>query len=106
MSERRPLPMRRSCITFELPFGGLSKGHVVNIGFYPDGTVGECFVTGGKSGEQIEAIARDAAILISLALQSGVQLDTIEHAITRDAQGNPSSIVGAVIDKLCLEKAA
>jgi len=100
MTFRRELPMRRRCETFDLPFGGLTKSHMVTIGFYNDGAPGEVFVNGGKSGEQVEAIARDAAILLSLYMQYGLPLDTVRHAITRDAQGAPSSIIGAVVDKL------
>ena len=47
-----------------------------------------------------EAIARDGAVLLSLALQYGVPLETIKHAITRDGQGQPQSIIGAVVDRL------
>ena len=97
MTERRQLPMRRYCETFELPFGGLAKGHTITAGYYPDGLLGEFFIVGGKSGEQVEAIARDFAIVTSRALQSGVTLEDIAHSITRDSQGAPSSIGGAVI---------
>lgn len=100
MTARRPLPMRRHCETFELPFGGLTKGHIVTVGFYRDGAIGEVFITGGKSGEQVEAIARDFAVVLSLALQYGVPIDDILHAMTRDSQGQPSSIAGAVVDRL------
>lgn len=100
MTERRALPMRRRCETFEVAFGGLTKSHTVSVGYYADDRPGEVFITGGKSGEQVEAIARDGAVLLSMALQHGVALDTIKHAITRDSQGQPSSIVGAVVDRL------
>ena len=97
---RRPLPMRRRCETFELPFGGLTKGHVVTVGYYADDTPGEVFISGGKSGEQVEAIARDGAVVLSLALQYGVPLESVRSAITRTGSGEPSSIVGAVVDRL------
>jgi hypothetical protein len=100
MIERQALPMRRRSETFELPFGGLAKGHTVTVGYYADGRPGEVFINGGKSGEQVEAIARDGAVLVSMCLQHGVSLQTISHAITRDGQGAPASIVGAVVDRL------
>jgi hypothetical protein len=100
MTVRRELPMRRRCETFEISFGGLTKSHTVSVGYYDDGSPGEVFITGGKSGEQVEAIARDGAVLLSMALQHGVSLQTIAHAVTRDGQGAPSSIVGAVVDRL------
>jgi hypothetical protein len=97
---RRILPQRRSCLTFEIDFGGLAKSHTITLGFYEDGALGEVFINGGKSGEQVEAIARDGAVLLSLALQYGVELDNIRSAITRDEQDSPSSIIGAVLDQL------
>jgi hypothetical protein len=100
MTERQALPMRRRSVTFEIEFGGLNKSHTITVGYYDDDSIGEIFITGGKSGEVVEAIARDGAVILSMALQYGVALDTIKHAITRDSQGQPLSIVGAVIDRL------
>lgn len=100
---RRLLPAKRRCETFTLPFGGLSRNHSVTIGYYEDDMPGEVFITGGKSGEMVEAIARDSAILLSFCLQHGVPLDAIRHAITRDAQNTPLSIVGVVVDKLVVD---
>jgi hypothetical protein len=100
MTERRALSFRRRCETFEIAFGGLTRAHTVTVGFYEDGGIGEIFINGGKSGEQVEAIARDGAVVLSLALQYGVPLASIASAITRDERGAPSSIVGAVIDRL------
>ena len=103
MSERRALPQRRRCETFDLAFGGLARNHTITVGYYDSGEIGEVFIDGGKSGEQVEAIARDSAVLLSLALQYGADLQNIKSAITRDGQGEPSTIVGAVVDRLCAE---
>ena len=100
MTERQALPMRRRCETFELDFGGLKNSHIITVGFYDDGRIGEVFVNGGKSGELVEAIARDGAVLLSMALQHGVALETIKHALTRDSQDEPQSIIGVVVDQL------
>jgi hypothetical protein len=98
--KRELLPERRRCETFTLAFGGLTNPHIVTIGFYDDNRPGEVFISGGKTGEQIEAIARDGAILLSMCLQHGVELPTIRHALTRDSSNNPMSIVGAVVEEL------
>ena len=100
MNERIALPARRHCETFELAYGGLTKGHTVTVGYYDDGRIGEVFINGGKSGEAVEAIARDGAVLLSIALQYGAPLDVIQHAITRDSQDAPQSVVGVVVDRL------
>jgi hypothetical protein len=100
MTARLILPMRRRSETFELAFGGLARVHTVTLGFYDDDRIGEIFISGGKSGEIVEAIARDFAVVTSMALQYGVPLEIIQHAMTRDSQGQPTSIGGAVIDRL------
>src|SRR5258708_22167283 len=100
MTARRTLPQRRRAETFEMDFGGLARSHTITLGFYDDGTLGEVFINGGKSGEAVEAIARDGAVVLSLALQYEAELDNIRSAITRDAQGAPTSIIGAVLDQL------
>lgn len=100
MTARRELPQRRYAETFEINFGGIDQNYEVTVGYYKDGTLGEVFINFGKSGMQAEAIARDGAVLLSMALQHGVPLATIRNAMTRDAQGAPQSIVGAVVDRL------
>jgi len=100
MPNREALPPRRNSHTFNLDWGGFNRAYAVTVGHYDDGRIGEVFITGGKSGEVVEAIARDGAVLMSIALQYGASVETIAGAITRDGQGAPSSIVGVVIDRL------
>ena len=100
MSERRTLPQRRRCETFEIAFGGLDRRYAITVGYFDDGAIGEAFINGGKSGQAVEAIARDGAVILSLALQYGADLQNIKSAITRDEQGEPASIVGVVVDRL------
>lgn len=102
MSERRRLPDRRIGETFDMKFGKQNTVFNVTVGFY-DWTrreIGEVFIAGTKAGSEMDAIARDGAVLLSLALQHGVPLDTIRHAITRNSQGAPDTIVGAVVDRI------
>ena len=89
---RRNLPQRRASVNFDMEFGGIGRSYQITVGFHSDGCIGEVFVNGGKSGQDAEAIARDGAILLALALQYGAALANIKSAITRDEQGNPSSI--------------
>jgi ribonucleoside-diphosphate reductase alpha chain len=97
---RQPLPQRRASEMFELRHGGKAAVFHVTLGRYPDGRVGEVFITGSKSGSDLEANVRDTAILVSLALQHGVPLATMAAAITREADGSPSTVIGVVLDKL------
>ena len=103
---RRELPQRRHSETFDMSFDGFSKKYYVTVGYYDDGGIGEVFINHPASGFQSEAIARDGAVLLSLALQYGVPLETLQHAITRNDNNEPTSIVGAVVDRLVrMEKA-
>ena len=76
-------------------------GHSFTLcaGFYPDGRLGEVFLNAHKTTGQIEAIARDAAIILSLALQFGADLETICGALTKDHDGGPAATpLGALLD--------
>ena len=95
---RQTLPQRRRAETFTVVHW--NQPFVVTVGFFDDGTPGEVFVDSRKTGGDVEAIARDAAVVISLALQHGAAVETLRHAITRSSNGAPSSILGAVIDAL------
>ena len=53
-----------------------------------------------RPGSATEAIARDAAILVSIALQYGAALETIRAALTKDHDGSPATAIGAALDKL------
>jgi hypothetical protein len=48
----------------------------------------------------VEASARDAAIVASLAFQYGVPLVTLQQALTRNGDGSPSSPLGRLVDLL------
>lgn len=93
---RDNLPPRRGQETFDLVFGGFR--YAVSLGRYPDGRIGEVFVQADRTTTAIEAIARDAAILMSLALQHGATPEQLRAAVTRDGQKAPMTIVGAVLD--------
>jgi len=95
---RRKLPQRRASETFTVRFW--NQPFAVTVGFYPDGTVGEVFISGPKSGQDALSIACDAAILLSLGLQHGVPIATIRRAVTRGSLGEPASVLGAIVDAL------
>jgi hypothetical protein len=51
-------------------------------------------------GSPLDAIARDAAVTVSIALQFGADLETISAALTRDHDGGPATLLGAALDAL------
>lgn len=97
-NRREPLPQRRAAEAFELQHGGKAVTFHVTLGYYPDGRVGEVFISGTKSGTEVEANVRDGAVLVSIALQHHVPLDVMRNAITREANGAASTIIGVVLD--------
>jgi hypothetical protein len=97
-SLRERLTNRRRCETFEFAHAGL--GFTMTAGFYTDGRVAEIFLSSNKPGSPIEAIARDAAVTISIALQFGAELETIRGALTRDHDGGPATLLGGALGAL------
>jgi hypothetical protein len=104
MTARCHLPQRRPHETFEFQHWGLR--YVVGIGRSSSGAhVSEVFLNCGKSGEQAETLAKDSAVLMSLALQYGVPIAAMARAITRDANGKPLGPMGTLLDMIASEEA-
>ena len=97
---REPLPTRRPCETFNFTVGERSLPYSATFGFYDDGRVGEVFIDGPKSGTDARTNAKDAAIVLSHALQNGVSLDALRHGISRDDDGKALGPIGTALDLL------
>ncbi len=96
---REILPNRRQCETVEFRYAG--HAFTLCVGRRPStGEIAELFLSSNKPGSPIEALARDAAIIVSIALQHGAGLATIRHALTRDHDGGPATLIGAALDLL------
>jgi hypothetical protein len=101
MKMRTTMPGRRYCETLKLHHGSQRAAYHVTVGYYADRAApGEIFISTNKIGTAQDALARDIAILMSLALQHGCALATMRDALTREADGTPSTIAGAVADRL------
>jgi ribonucleoside-diphosphate reductase alpha chain len=72
---RERLPDTRKSLTHKFNIQG-HEGYVT-VGFYPDGRIGELFVTMSKEGSTIGGLMDAWATAISLGLQYGVPLDVI-----------------------------
>lgn len=103
---REPLDARRHCETMHFDFstapGAPVRTYTMTAGFYDVELtrLGEVFLSAAKSGTDVEVNARDGAIAVSLALQHGVPLQTLAHAMTRNGDGSPSGPLGAALDLL------
>jgi hypothetical protein len=98
MTMRQRLPNRRRCESFAFSHAGLD--FTATVGFHWDGRIAEIFLSSHKPGSPIEAIARDAAVTVSIALQFGADIQTIRQALTRDHDGGPATLLGAALEAL------
>jgi hypothetical protein len=95
---RERLPNRRAAETMIFEHAGAD--FTMTAGRYGDGRLGEIFVNAGHANSALDALASDAAIAISFALQHGADLAEIRSAMKRNSQGEPSSPIGAALDLL------
>jgi ribonucleoside-diphosphate reductase alpha chain len=98
MTARTHLPNRRLAETFAINVAGLQ--YTCTIGRYPDGSIGELFLSNHKANSAADVNARDAAIVTSIAIQFGADIETIRKALCRDSHGRPSGPLGAALDRI------
>ena len=101
MIERAALPKRRPLVSLSFEYEG--HGYHLGIGPYPDGRVGEIWLATHKTSSALEALARDVAIVISVALQSGLTVGPFQAAVQRRPDGGPASLLGTVLDLIVAE---
>ena len=99
MTDRRRLPNRRASFTFNFECG--QHTYTATVSCFP-GTdqVAEIFLGNGRAGSDVDAAAKDSAVVASLALQWGVPLDRLRRALLRDPRGIASSPLGVALDLL------
>jgi hypothetical protein len=97
-ASRERLPNRRPAET--IAFEHLGADFTMTAGCYADGRIGEIFINAGHANSALDAIASDAAIAISFALQHGADLAAIRSAMKRNSQGQPSSPIGTALDRI------
>jgi hypothetical protein len=95
---RERLSNRRLAETFVFECNGLR--YLASISRYPDDRLAELFISNAKAGSHSDSAAKDSAIVCSLALQHGVPVEVIRHALLRDSHGRASSPLGAALDLL------
>src|SRR5215471_3824105 len=100
--QRERLPNRRLGETFELEVAGLR--YIATVSRFPDGRLGEIFLSNLKSNSAADTNARDSAIVCSIALQCGADPETIRRALCRDSGGRPSGPLGAALDRIAEEE--
>jgi hypothetical protein len=100
LNRQRPAN-RRASLNFDFECGSLR--YTATVSCSADGRLLEIFLNSSKPGSHSDAAARDSAIVCSLALQAGVDNQTIRHALLRDARGVAASPLGRALDTLAGE---
>lgn len=103
-TKRELLPLRRMSETFDFTHinqSWQSFGYKATVGYYMDGRPGEVFLSAAKITTDMDIAARDAAILLSFALQHGTPVDSLRTAMTRDPEGRPLGVIGTLLDIMC-----
>jgi hypothetical protein len=95
-SRRNHLPNRRLAETFDFMSEGLA--FKATVARFPDGRLAEIFLSNHKAGSMADTAARDSAIVASIALQHGADIDVIRKALCRDSRGNPNGPLGVALD--------
>jgi hypothetical protein len=96
---RRRLPNRRTSETFCFECG--PHEYTTTISYFPGTSrLAEIFLGNGRAGSELDAAAKDSAVVASIALQQGVKTETIRRALLRDPRGAPSSPLGVALDLL------
>lgn len=100
MTTRARLPNRRQSRVFSFEHGGQKFHGSVSWfdGLADCSRPAEVFLDASKPGSPMQAMARDAAVIASLALQHGCDLDTMRTALTRDDGDDPAGPLGQLLD--------
>jgi hypothetical protein len=93
---RQRLANRRAAESFSFELNGLR--FTATVSRFDDGRLAEVFLSNHKNGNQLDTFVRDAAIILSFALQYGADADAIRRALGRDAQGRALGPIGQVLD--------
>ena len=89
---REQLPNRRASQQLAFECNGLR--YVATVSFFPDGRLAELFLSNAKAGSHSDSAAKDSAVVSSIALQYGVPVDVIRHALLQDSRGVASGPLG------------
>jgi hypothetical protein len=76
---RERLSSRRGSLSFNFKHG--SRLYHATVSRFDDGRVAEIFLDADKIGSDVQQHASSAAVLASIAMQHGVAVETIIHAV-------------------------
>lgn len=105
---RERLPNRRPAERIEFEFSSfrclatVGRTCTTADGLLSFGPVKEVFidVIGMKTGTDFLASARDGGLMISIALQAGITLETLAESLSRRHDGSAAGVMGAACDAI------
>lgn len=92
MTARNRLPNRRYHETVAVEFE--EQRFKIGLGREASGHAAEVFINAQKPNSPLDCLASDGAILMSLLLQHGCDAATIAHAMKKNPDGSPASVLG------------
>jgi hypothetical protein len=95
---RERLANRRTSEIFA--FESMAMRFTASASRYADGRLAEVFLDNHKAGSAVGTMVRDAAIILSFALQHGADIEAIRRALCRDGEGRALGLVAAALDLL------
>jgi ribonucleoside-diphosphate reductase alpha chain len=94
---RDRLPNRRQADTLSFEIDGLT--YTATFGTFRDGSPAEMFLNGPKPGTAADLVARESAILFSIARQYGAPTDIIFDALPKLANGKSAGPIGKALEE-------
>jgi hypothetical protein len=96
---RHRLPNRRASENFNFTCG--PHRYTATVSYFP-GTdrLAEIFLGNGRAGSDVDAAAKDSAVVASIALQFGASVDVIRRALMRDGNARASGPLATALDLL------
>jgi len=96
VSGREILPNRREQESIGFEFAGMC--FIVSLGRFADGRPAEVFLASNKVTSRLDLEAKNAAIFISMLLQTGYTLADLREASHADEWNRPATIACAILD--------
>ncbi|GEP12274.1 hypothetical protein [Methylobacterium gnaphalii] len=101
---RQRLANKREAETVDFTFSreahGFGLTYTMTVGRFADGRIAEVFLDCHKLASPATDDALEVAHLISLALQHGMPVSALVHAVARFEDGRPCTLIGRVADLL------
>jgi hypothetical protein len=99
---RRDLPQRRGGSNFEFLVGTTRFTASIRREDFRS-PISEVFINSSKIDSDVDLTMRDAAILISVALQYGIPVEELAKSMGQNPDGQASSPIGAILAILAKE---